>query len=77
MKQIKKKGYEDGLYIAPDKSSMLADIPKPDGSKKVDVTLNAIADEKEKVKKDREAKGKSRFEQENKVFYGNESAGCF
>ncbi|MFS7954723.1 hypothetical protein Hanom_Chr07g00633861 [Helianthus anomalus] len=69
MKQIKKKGYEDGLYIAPDKSSMLADIRKLDGSKKVDVTLNVIADEKAKVKKDREAKGKSRFEQEKKVFF--------
>ncbi|XP_022007570.1 transcription initiation factor TFIID subunit 11-like [Helianthus annuus] len=55
--------------------SMLAEIPRPDGSKKVDVTLNAIADEKARLKKDMEAKGKSRFEQEKKVYMEMEVQG--
>ncbi|XP_021986068.1 mucin-2-like [Helianthus annuus] len=68
MRQLKKKGYEDGLYIAPDNSTMLAHIPLPDGSKKVDVTLNAIADAKARVKKDRQEKDKGSFEPEKRVF---------
>ncbi|KAJ0445403.1 hypothetical protein HanIR_Chr16g0842511 [Helianthus annuus] len=67
MKQLKKRGYEDGLYIAPDKSTMLAEIPKPDGIKKVDVTTNAIADAKAMVKRHLEAKDKARWEQEKRV----------
>ncbi|KAJ0457095.1 hypothetical protein HanIR_Chr15g0769951 [Helianthus annuus] len=68
LKQLKKKGYEDGLYIKPQIDSMLADIPLPDGSKKIDVTTNAIADAKASVKRDKEAKDKARFEQEKRVF---------
>ncbi|KAJ0434820.1 hypothetical protein HanIR_Chr17g0886111 [Helianthus annuus] len=72
----KKKGYEDGLYIAPDsKSSLVAEIPRPDGSKKVDVTLNAFADEKARLKKDMETKGKTRFDQEKKVLMEMEEQG--
>ncbi|MFS7945517.1 hypothetical protein Hanom_Chr06g00525261 [Helianthus anomalus] len=47
---------------------MLADIPKQNGSKKVDVTINPIADAKARVKRDLEAKDKARFEQEKRVF---------
>ena len=68
LKQFKKKGYEDGLYIEPDKSSMLADIPLPDGTKKIDVTTNTIADAKARVKRDMEANDKARFEQEKRAF---------
>ncbi|XP_021985441.1 proteoglycan 4-like [Helianthus annuus] len=49
-------------------SSMLADIPLPDGSKKIDVTTNVIATAKSSVKRDMEAKDKARFEQEKRVF---------
>ncbi|XP_022007445.1 uncharacterized protein LOC110906651 [Helianthus annuus] len=69
------KAIKAHLLKTVDKSSMLADLPRPDGSKKVDVTLNAFADEKARLKKDMEAKGKSRFEQEKKVFMEMEEQG--
>ncbi|MFS7950833.1 hypothetical protein Hanom_Chr07g00587851 [Helianthus anomalus] len=68
MQQLKKKGYDDGLYIEPDAaSSMLANIPKPDGSKKIDETLNALAEEKARIKRDMEAKGASRLKRRRKI----------
>ncbi|MFS7929986.1 hypothetical protein Hanom_Chr04g00338871 [Helianthus anomalus] len=43
----KKKGYEDCLYIKPDPlSKLVVEIPKPDGSKKVDESQNALAAQK-------------------------------
>ncbi|MFS7953708.1 hypothetical protein Hanom_Chr07g00621791 [Helianthus anomalus] len=48
MQELKKKGYDDGLYIAPDNSSMLATIPRPDGSKKGTSTPKDIESPKPK-----------------------------
>ncbi|XP_022004108.1 uncharacterized protein LOC110901605 [Helianthus annuus] len=68
LKQMKKRGYEDGLYIEPQKDSMTKDIPLPDGTKKIDVTTNTLAEAKASVKRDREAKDKSRWEKEKRAF---------
>ncbi|XP_035832012.1 triadin-like [Helianthus annuus] len=50
----------------------VVEIPKPFGSKKVDVTLNAFAEEKAKLKEKMERKGDKRFEEEKKVFMAKE-----
>ncbi|MFS7986225.1 hypothetical protein Hanom_Chr11g01007831 [Helianthus anomalus] len=53
VKQRTKKGMKDGLYIEPEKSCMNKIIPLPDGSKKIDVTTNALGDALVEVKRDR------------------------
>ncbi|KAJ0859138.1 hypothetical protein HanRHA438_Chr13g0609011 [Helianthus annuus] len=72
----KKKGYEDGLYIEPDaKSKLVVEIPKPDGSKKVDESQNALDAAKAGIKETMEIKGIKRFEQEKKVLMDKEEQG--
>ncbi|XP_022040480.1 uncharacterized protein LOC110943030 [Helianthus annuus] len=65
-----KKGKEDGLYMPPDRmSKLVVEIPRPDGSKKVDETQNAFAALKANMK------GSKRFEEENKVLMEKEEQG--
>ena len=62
-----KKGKEDGLYMPPDRmSKLVVEIPRPDGSKKVDETQNAFAALKANMK------GSKRFEEEKKVLMEKE-----
>ncbi|MFS7953596.1 hypothetical protein Hanom_Chr07g00620591 [Helianthus anomalus] len=59
IQEWRRKGIIDGLYMAPENSNMTKQIPLPDGSKKLDVTTNALADALAWVKRDREAKRKA------------------
>ncbi|XP_021986324.1 transcription initiation factor TFIID subunit 11-like [Helianthus annuus] len=51
------------------------EIPRPDGSKKVDETQNAFAALKANMKESMEIKGSKRFEQEKKVLMEKEEQG--
>ena len=55
---------------------MLREIPLPDGSKKVDVTQNALDDAVISVKRDRAAKALSRWNEEKKAFMKLNAQGC-
>ncbi|MFS7919216.1 hypothetical protein Hanom_Chr03g00210161 [Helianthus anomalus] len=59
IQEWRRKGITDGLYLAPENSNMTKQIPLPDGSKKIDVTTNALAEARACVKRDREAKKKA------------------
>ena len=70
-----KKG-KDGLYLEPDpKAKPVVEIPRPDGTKKVDVTLNAFAKQKANRKEKMERKGSKRFEKEKEVLMAKEEQG--
>ena len=56
IKEWIKKGIDNGVYLDPEKDAMLRNIPLPDGSKKVDVTQNALDEAVASVKRDRAAK---------------------
>ncbi|TKW76814.1 MAG: hypothetical protein DI543_18975, partial [Bradyrhizobium icense] len=62
IQEWRRKGITDGLYLAPENSNMTKQIPLPDGSKKIDVTTNALAEALACVKRDREAKKKARVD---------------
>ncbi|XP_022013994.1 cell wall protein DAN4-like [Helianthus annuus] len=47
---------------------MTKDIPLPDGSKKIDITTNALAEAKASVKRDREATDKSRWNEAKRAY---------
>ena len=62
IQEWRRKGITDGLYLAPENSNMTKQIPLPDGSKKIDVTTNALAEALACVKRDREAKKKAKVD---------------
>ncbi|MFS7916713.1 hypothetical protein Hanom_Chr03g00180561 [Helianthus anomalus] len=67
---------KEGLYLPLDPMAKpVVEIPKPDGSKKVDVTLNAFAEEKVKRKERMETKGDKRFAKDKKVVMAKEAKG--
>ncbi|KAJ0469353.1 hypothetical protein HanIR_Chr14g0706961 [Helianthus annuus] len=68
IKEWTRKGIDNGLYLDPEKDAMLRNIPLPDGSKKVDVTQNALDEGVISVKRDRAAKDLSRWNEEKRAF---------
>ncbi|MFS7999450.1 hypothetical protein Hanom_Chr12g01166321 [Helianthus anomalus] len=76
IKEWVKKGIENGLYLDTENDAMLRDIPLPDGSKKVDVTQNALDNVVISVKKDRAAKDLARWNEENRAFMKLNAQGC-
>ena len=55
---------------------MLRNIPLPDGSKKVDVTQNALDEGVIGVKRDRAAKDLSRWNEEKRAYMELNAQGC-
>jgi len=76
IQEWKKKGIDDGLYIEPEKDAMTRKIPLPDGSKKVDVTQNALDEAVASVKRDRAAKDMSRWNEEKRAYMELNAQGC-
>ena len=76
MKEWIKKGIDNGVYLDPEKDAMLRNIPWPDGSKKVDVTQNALDEGVISVKRDRAAKDLSRWNEEKRAFMKLNAQGC-
>ena len=68
IQEWKKKGIDDGLYVEPEQDAMTRNTPLPDGSKKVDVTQNALDEAVASVKTDRAAKDMSRWNEEKRAF---------
>ncbi|MFS7918879.1 hypothetical protein Hanom_Chr03g00206351 [Helianthus anomalus] len=73
-----KKGEKgkEGLHLEPDpKAKLVVEIPRPDGTKDVDVTLNLFAEQKANRKERMEQKGSKRFAKEKKVLMAKEVLG--
>ncbi|MFS7963377.1 hypothetical protein Hanom_Chr08g00737361 [Helianthus anomalus] len=76
MKEWTKTGIDNGLYMAQEQGAMLRKIPLPYGSKKVDLTQNALDDGVTSVKRDRAAKDLARWNEEKKDFMELNAQGC-
>ncbi|KAJ0870631.1 hypothetical protein HanRHA438_Chr11g0502661 [Helianthus annuus] len=76
IQEWKKKGIDDGLYVEPEKDAMTRNIHLPDGSKKVDVTQNALDEAIASVKRDRAAKDLSRWNEEKRAYMELNAQGC-